>query len=241
MKKLLFIAMACYGLNASAQVRESKDFLYLYSDSVIYAGEIKFRPDFSGYYQFKVDSRNYPKGQVKFFNSRDGFFANTRKLGILNSDEFAERIIEGKINVFQERSFTRAYHGYHMGDRGSMQKANPIAVNMYYNKGYTDLKRLNYVNLKRDMADNPKAMDMLRAYKRKKNTTFMLYVAGAATFLTGAMLMMSEDKDPFSMSMANFTTGAVLAGAGLGIGAGGYLNSLSANRRLEVAVDNYNR
>ncbi|MET4080950.1 hypothetical protein ABIB40_000895 [Pedobacter sp. UYP30] len=36
MKKLLILVMACYDLNARSQMNESKDFLYLYSDSTVY-------------------------------------------------------------------------------------------------------------------------------------------------------------------------------------------------------------
>lgn len=243
MKKLLIIALACYGLSATAQTRESRNFLYLYSDSVIYARDIKFRPDFSGYLQLRVDSRNVPTGQVKFINSRDGFFANTRKMGILRTSEFAERIIEGKINVFQERSLTHApfvhdpYHSYdplYMHTRGTS-----IDVNMYYNKGYGDLKKLNFNNLKRDMADNPQSMDMLYAYRRSMNTTKMLYTAAGVSVLTGLITFLSDGKNAFSSS--NFTVGAGLTVAGLGMAAGGFLNSLSANRKLEDAVDIYNK
>lgn len=244
MKKLLIIALACYGLNAAAQKRESKNFLYLYSDSVIYARDIKFRPDFSGYLQLRVDSRNYPTAQVKFFNSREGFFANTRKMGILRRSEFAERIIEGRINVFQERSISSAafvHDPYHSYDAHYMHTSAPsINVNMYYNKGYEDMKKLNFHNLKHDMSDNPQSMDMLYAYRRSMNTTKMLYTAAGVSILAGLITFITDGKD-INSTTRSFAIGGGLALAGVGMAAGGYLNSISANNKLEDAVEIYNK
>jgi len=238
MKKLLIIAMACYGLSARAQMRESRNFLYLYSDSIIYAKDIKLRPDFSGNLRVRVDSRNVPIGQVKFLNNKDGFFANTRKMGIMRTEEFAERIIEGRINVFQERSLSYAPYVYdaHNGPETYYTPAPSINTNMYYNKGYADLKKLNYANLKRDMADNPQSMDMLAAYKRSMITSKSLYVVGGASILAGLFALGSGD-----YSSSNFTMGFGLAGLGFGLITGGYLKTFSAKQKLETAVDIYNR
>ncbi len=241
MKKLLIIAMACYGLSARAQMRESRNFLYLYSDSIIYAKDIKLRPDFSGNLRILVDSRSVPIGQVKFFNSRDGFFANTRKMGIMRTGEFAERIIEGRINVFQERPLSYppfAYDPYHVPETYYAPKQS-INTNMYYNIGYADLKKLNYANLKRDMANNPQSMDMLAAYKRSMNVSTSLYVAGAASIAGAFAVYMGEGKNAYST--ASFTIGIGLGALGLGLITGGYLKTHSAKQKLENAIDIYNK
>lgn len=232
--------MACYGFSARAQVRESRNFLYLYSDSVVYARDIKIRPDFSGNLRVRVDSRNVPIAQVKFLNNEVGFFANIRRMGILRRSEFAERIIEGRINVFQERSLSYApftHDGFHAYETNYV--APSINVNMYYNKGYTDLKKLSYVNLKNDMADNPKSMDMLYAYKRSKNKSALLYVAGAVSILAGGIVFSGEGKNAYSMR--KFYTGVGFAAVGVGLIGGGYFTSIAANGKLEAAVDLYNR
>lgn len=243
MKKLLIIAMACYGLSARAQMHESRDFLYLYSDSIIYANNIKFRPDFSGTPRVRVDSRNVPIGQVKFLNSRDGFFANTRKVGGIPTEEFAERVIEGRINVFQERSLSYApfiYNPNHAYETHYVPAPTAsINSNMYYNKGYADLKRLNYSNLKRDLADDPQSTDMLRAYRRSVNTTTSLYIAGAASMLAGVAILASDGKNAYSDS--NFIIGFSLSAIGAGLITGGYFKSFSSKQKLEAAIDTYNR
>jgi len=243
MKKLLIIAMACYGLSARAQLRESRDFLYLYSDSIIYANDIKFRPDFAGNLRVKVDSRNVPIAQVKFLNTKDGFFANTRKMGIMRTEEFAERIIAGKINVFQETSL--AYVPFIYNPHYAYESQYPVTPvtsinsNMYYNKGYSDLMKLNYTNLKRDLRDDPRSMDMLRAYRRSMNTSTLFYIAGAASLLTGVFVATSEGKNAFSDK--NFIIGSSIGGLGLGFITGGYLKTLSAKKKLENTIDVYNR
>ncbi|TKC58469.1 hypothetical protein FBD94_17740 [Pedobacter hiemivivus] len=243
MKKLFIIAMACYGFSARAQLRESKDFLYLYSDSIIYARDIKIRPDFSGNLRVRVDSRNVPIAQVKFLNSKDGFFANTRKIGIIRTAGFAERIIEGRINVFQDRTLSYTpfvYDAHHTNEMHYPSGAAPsVSANLYYNTGYADLKMLNYVNLKKDMADNPQSMDMLYAYRRSMNTTKFLYIAGAASILAAGLTSMGGGESAYSTS--RFTTGVSLGALGLGLIAGGYLKSVAAKGKLETAVDIYNR
>lgn len=241
MKKLFIVAMVCYGLSARAQLHESRDFLYLYSDSVIYARDIKLRPDFSGYLRLRADSKYVSAEQVKFFNNKDGFFANTRKLNLLGTTAFSERIVEGRINVFQERSYDPENYSAHLYHRRFRRSAEPaIDVSMYYNKGYNDLKKLNYRNLKYDMSDHQESMEMLHSYRKSMNTTKMLYVAAGASLIAG-FLNFATASDRKSLSSANFALSTTLMGIGLGFAAGGYLSHLSGNRKLENAVDIYNK
>jgi len=178
--------------------------------------------------------------QVKFFSNEDGFFANTRKLNPIGITEFSERILEGRINVFQERTYDPILYSPHMHGRRYRTRVEPINVSMYYNKGYDDLKKLNYRNLKNDMSDNPKSMDMLRSYRRSMNTTNLLYTAGAASLLAG-FLNLALPGNKTSISDTNFALSGALMGIGLGFVTGGYLNHISGNRKLENAVDIYNR
>jgi hypothetical protein len=243
MKKLLIIAMACYGLSARAQVRESRNFLYLYSDSTVHADDIKLRRDFSGILKVRVDSRSVPIGQIKFLSSNDGFFANTRKIENIGTGEFAERIIEGKVNVFQVRPLSNRssiYDIHHTHETHSMPAPSwSLNRNMYYNLGYADLKRWNYTNLNKDLADNPQSMDMLHAYKKSRKTTTLLYIAGAASFVGGVFVLGMEEKRAFSNT--NMTIGMSVAGLGAGLITGGYLKSVANQRKLEAAIDSYNR
>lgn len=82
MNKLMVIGMVCYGLSAGAQVRQNENFIYLYSDSVIYANRITLRPDHFNSLQLRADSRRIPLQQVKFFNNADGFFCEYQETNI---------------------------------------------------------------------------------------------------------------------------------------------------------------
>ena len=255
MKKFLIVVMACYGLNAGAQVRHSENFVYLYSDSVIYASNIRLRPDFFNSLQLRADSRRIPLEQVKFFNNENGFFANTRKLNFGRVTDFAERIVDGKINIFQLRSYDPLIDDRGYRERGRRREA--ISIEMYYNKGYADLKKVSYTNLKMEMAGNMQAMDLLEGYRRSINTSRTLYVAAGASlvgsFVSFLVTGKTKNDQLFSdngfgtqnsksnIKSANFTASFALLGVAAGLGIGGYTTSVSGLRRLEQAVDVYNR
>lgn len=247
MKKLLIGVLACYALTTRAQVHESKKFIYLYSDSVIYAKDIRLRPDFSGYLQLRADSRKVPTEQVKFFSNEDGFFANTRRLNFGSTTSFSERIIEGKINMFQQEDYyPHQYDHRYRRDRYMDRRTQAVDVKMYYNKDYADLKKANYHNLSADMADNPKAMDMLRNYRKSINTGKTMYIVAGAAIVSGLVSFLVAGSSNKGMSSGNgfgskFTPAFILLGAGAGLATGGYFIQASGNRHLENAVDAYNR
>ncbi|WP_316841249.1 hypothetical protein [Pedobacter gandavensis] len=245
MKKLLFSVMACYALTAQSQVQNSKNYLYLYSDSIIYADKIQLRPDFSGYWQLRVDSRRVPADQVKFFNNENGFFANTRKLTFMRDAEFSERIIEGKINVFQERSYDPYAYDWH--HRHENHSANPMAMSMYYNKGFGDLKKLKYRNLKNDLAGHPESMKFLNTYKKRSVISKIMYATAGAAIISGCAIFLKpevlEKRPGFGSQFkdTNVTPAYVLMGLGVGLVAGGYAVDVSKSRYMEQAIEAYNR
>lgn len=248
MKKLLILVMACYGLNArSQQLNESKDFLYFYSDSTFYAQRIRLQPDFSGRWSLRADSRRVPVSQVKFFNNQDGFFANTRKFNLLGETSFAERIIEGKLNLYREVVYDdvpleSGYYGFR--DYGWQAVNN----RMFINKGYADLKRVNYRNLNETMADNPKSLALLRRYQNTKIGGIAMYVAAGAAIIASGITLMSESKQVGTTfgsipkyADRNYTSSFILLGLGAGLGIGGYFVGESGKKNIARAIDNYNR
>ncbi|SDJ55575.1 hypothetical protein SAMN04487898_103244 [Pedobacter sp. ok626] len=246
MKKLLIIVMACYGLNARAQVHESRKFLYLYSDSIIYAADIKLRPDFLGAMQLRADSKRVKMEQVKFFNNEDGFFANTKRLKFGSSPSFSERIVEGRINVFQEITYDPFFYerGYGRRDRRYShrdRRLEAINLNMYYNKGYGDLKKVNYNNLKKDMTDHAASMDLLESYNKSLRTSRLLYTAAGASIVAGMITFLTNASANGKGGTASFASSFALLGLGTGFALGGYSVSLSGNRHLENAIDEYNK
>jgi len=248
MKKLLILVMACYGLNArSQQLNESRNFLYFYSDSTVYAQKIRLRPDFSGGWSLRADSRRVPVSQVKFFNNEDGFFANTRKLNLLGQASFAERIIEGKLNIYQEVVYDDTpidaeYYGFRDYRR------QVVNNRMFMNKGYNDLKKANYRNLNEAMADNPKSLALLRQYRNTKITGIAMYVAAGAAIIASGVTLMSEGKQVGTTfggmpkyADRSYTGSFVLLGLGAALSIGGYFVGESGKKNIERAVDNYNR
>lgn len=241
--------MACYGLSAGAQVRPSESFIYLFSDSVIHANRITLRPDPLNSLQLRADSRRIPLHQVKFINNEDGFFANTRKQTFVGDTQFAERIIEGKINLFQEISYTPYQYDY--GYRSSYRKHDAVNIHMYYNKGYEDLKKVSYKNLKADMSNNLQSLEFLKQYKKSLNTRNRLYAGAGLSFLASVLAITlntkkSKQSDSFTYAFGpskepNYTAGLVLLGLGAGLAGGGYAVHLSGTRHLESAIDAYNR
>lgn len=254
MKKLLLIVMASYGLTAGAQVRPSRNFIYLYSDSVIYAQSIRLRADFNNYLQLRADSRRVPIDQVKFFNNEDGFYANTRKLNFVGVTSFAERIVEGKINLFQEVAYDPYLYDY--GYRFRERRNETISLSMYYNKGNNDLKKVNYYNLKNDMSDQPESLQMLESYHKSIKSSTILYTAAGASVVAGLVAFLVTGTknhklperngfngkiDSFGPKHPNFVASFALLGLGSGFAIGGFYVSRTGRRHLENAVDTYNR
>ncbi len=242
------LVMACYGLNArSQQLNESRNFLYFYSDSTVYAQKIRLRPDLTGGWSLRADSRRIPVSQVKFFNNQDGFFANTRKLSLLGAASFAERIIEGKLNLYQEVIYDGVlmedeYYGF------SHYRQQAVHNRMFINKGYTDLKSVNYRNLNEAMADNPKSLALLGRYRNAKITGIAMYVAAGAAIIASGVTLMSEGKKVGTTfggmpkyADRNYTGSFVLLGLGAGLSLGGFLVGESGKKNIERAIDNYNR
>jgi hypothetical protein len=251
MKKLFMALLVSYAFNANAQLDLSKNFVYLYSDSVIYAGSIKLRPDNFGSWQLRVDSRKFPTDQVKFFNNQNGFFANTRRTRAMGATTFSERIIEGRINLFQESRYDPFIddpgYGYGYG-YGNVRPQN-VDIRMYYNKGMGDLQKVNYYNLSRDMADRPESMDLLRGYRKSMNTGNIMYAAAGASLVAGLVSFLVKGSDRQNRNhefgtgfkRTNFTTSFLLLGVGAGLAGGGALIQMSGSRKLEDAVQVYNR
>ncbi|WP_316748083.1 hypothetical protein [Pedobacter gandavensis] len=236
MKKLILTALVGYALAVPALAQDSKNFLYLFSDSIIYAQKVQLRPDFSGYWQFRADSRRVPISQVKFFNNEDGFFANTRRFSLAGESQFSERIVAGKINLFQERPYDpEAFHRpYHYGmERDRLQIA---ALSMYYNKGFGDLKRVRYRNLMKDMADHPQSMQFLKDYRKSSQLSKIISVTAGAAIIAGVATLLTG-----GYSESSFTNSSILMGGGIVLATGGYLIHLSGKKNIEKAITNYNK
>ncbi len=245
MKQLLIMVIACYALNSSAQMRQTDNFLYLFNDSVVYADRITLRPSIYGSLQIRADSRQIPISQVKFLNNHDGFFANTSKMSLILNTSFAERVIEGKVNLFQaipDQLFMRDRWNRHEYVSGTAP-----TLRMYYNKGNNDLKKVRYHTLMEDLSDNKQSIDLLKAYKKNMSTSKILYASAGVSLIASMVSFLtvgSNHKPSFGANFGkspNFTPSYILLGMVPGLALGGYLTQLSGQQKLESAIDNYNR
>ena len=246
MNKFFLVVLACYGLNAHAQVQEPGNFIYLYSDSVIHAKTIRIRPDIYNSLQIRADSKRIPVDKVKFFQTQDGFFANTKKLNHYAMSAFTERIIEGRINLYQQVS----YDPFLVDDGFRFRNRRPNSVvdsRMFYNKGYEDIRKVSYANLMRDMSDRPESMQLLAGYRKSMNTTKVLYISAGASVLAGLIyaVVVGSNTDRMlgtnGVKEASFAPSFALLGASAGLALGGYFAGESGKRHLEAAVDAYNK
>src|SRR5690606_38001739 len=245
----VFAVLTCLCLNSKAQIDESRNFVYLYSDSVIYAKNIRLRHNFFNSLQLRADSKPIPLQKIKFFNNDEGFFANSKGLDAFGKIRLSERIIAGKINLYQERPYSTF-------DSYRRREHNEVDVRMFYNKAYGNLKKVNYANLAVDMADNTESMDFLRSYRKNMNTSKALYIGAGASVVAALVTFFVERKEefnhqsdlPFPDRMDNikgkkgnlgFSVGLFGIGAGLAIG--GYSTHVSGLRKLESAIDTYNQ
>lgn len=250
MKALLtsIVAYAMCSSLAYAQPDESREFIYLYSDSIIYAKHIDLERNFTGSLYLWADSKRIHPEQVKFFNNNRGFFANVKDFDLVGRTHFSERIRQGKINLYEAKTID--WDSY--DDLGGYRQPAVVESKNYYNKGYGSLRKANYVNLSIDLADNPQSMAFLAKYRSTKRTQVAMYVAAGLSFISGFALMLSEGKEEswgpnnrqdFSSKNSSFSRlvpGLVLSGVGMGLAGGGYLMGPSRTRHLKQAVDAYN-
>ncbi|SFC34867.1 hypothetical protein SAMN05421747_10931 [Parapedobacter composti] len=123
---------------------------------------------------------------------------------------------------------------------------------MYFNKGYDDLKKVNYANLKLAMADNAESINLLKDYHKRKSKSKALYISAGASIgaaLVSFLITANRNHADFDLqhgfsrepAMPRFTASYILLGAGTGLAIGGYLVQFTGLRRLEAAIDHYNR
>lgn len=224
-----------------AQVDESKNFLYLFPDSVVYARNIYLDRDFRGLLYFRADGRRINPHQVKFFNSEEGYFANTSDLGLAGETSFSERIRKGKINIYEEPFIDwETRHSYY----GRYREPTVVYTKNYYNLDLGPLKKATYTNLKSDMANDPQSLNLLKRYGSVKKAEKRFYVAAGTSILAGMAAFYitgTQKQSPGNFSTPNFGPSFLLLGAGAAFGITGFTKTLKAPRYLKAAIDQYNR
>ncbi|MEN8156438.1 MAG: hypothetical protein ABFS10_05780 [Bacteroidota bacterium] len=224
------------------QVDETRNFIYLYSDSVVYGEIIEFKTPFLGASHILVDSRKYSTELIKFYRNETGFYANTKEVYISLTPYFTQRIRSGRLNLF-ESDIVKYTSGHFSSSTGHYTPGSSTRkIKNYYNKGYSNLKKANYKNLSLDLTDNPKSMLYLKKYKSATTGQTVLYLVGGAIAAGGlaTLIIKTNDADFGSESGPNITSNFVVTGIGAGMVGVGYYISLNKPKHLRNAITVYN-
>ncbi|MGE4288070.1 MAG: hypothetical protein AB7E36_05225 [Salinivirgaceae bacterium] len=229
------------------------NYLYLFTGTIISGKTVDLKQPFIGYPYLLIDEKKIDAHEVKFFSNDEGFFANTIRLQGLSTSFFARRVRKGHINLYERTTYnaTALSYGYAgtpgFGGHGTYGTVGGFGVGaslphtkFYYNKGFDDLKHLDFYNLRNDMADNPLALSALNHWNqtRKKGNAFLY----SSLLVTGVSFIAFTNKVTES---GNSRVTVELAGLSLGI-SGLIIKYLVWDRslnpqNLKKSIDMYNR
>ncbi len=234
----LLISYVTFGQTDSANIR----FVYLFTGEKIYSEVVEHRDQFMGSGYFLVGKEQYRADLVKFYKDASGFYANTKKLNVTGKSIFSKRIITGRVNLFeQEKMYTTPSYIDAAGtfNPGTSSKT----IKSYYNKGFGDLKKANYKNLKIDLADSPESMGYISKYRKYKNVQIILSVVGGALVATGItsyFIKSDVDRNAPNYKEPNTTPDMLIAVAGGGLIGCSYYLSFPKRDKLKKAIEAYN-
>lgn len=248
MKLFLFgIALIALPTLIFAQIDERKNFVYLYSDSVIYGNIIELKKPFLGASYIRLDSAKIPVEKVKFFQHEKGFFANTKDLSFTGTSQFSERISKGKLNLYEKETQSTNYSPGMYGGRSGI---STVTIKNYYNSGFGPLKKASYKNISADLQSSPESMVFMNKFKASSRAQGVLYAVGGAAIIGGvvslASHMKSESQSTFGKSGPDgdgpnlHAPSIALIGVGAGCFWASYFISLSKPKQLKRAIDAYN-
>ncbi len=212
------------------QVDESRNYLYLFSDSVIYGRIIQYKKQFVKPY-FLINSTKVKPDLVKFCKNETGFYANLKNLNTWSSPDFAQRIRKGKINLYESRVI--------------YTNGMPKKIYNYYNKGFGDLKKANYENLHIDLSDNPESEKYLDKYKSFRDGEVLSAIIGGVAVIAGFATLISKTQSGDDYGYGEQTepdvTGSIVTiGLGTACFTVTYILNLSKPKHLKSAIDVYN-
>ena len=227
-------------LFADSVEKTNRNFVYTFSDQIIKAHTIEFKEPFLGTSYLLIDSKKMDLNEVKFYRNYEGFFANTSYLSAFGTNSFSERIVAGRVNLYETFKVSSYPGNFNPSTGMYMNGGFSAKISNYYNKGFSDLKKANYRNLSVDLADDPLSMSHIEKCKSINNTEITIAVIGGTLILGGFVAFInSTDKDA---DTNNIPAGAITA-IGLGTAACwvSFFISLSKPKHLRQAIVTYNR
>lgn len=185
MKKLLFsltLLFVCQIAMQAQEIDDNKTYLYKYNGEVIYTNFIEYRTPLLKKSYLKYENNKINATEVKFYNTEGGFYVNLKGPG----RGFAERIIKGRINYFEQANQVTMTQPTAGGFGMSMTTTSTV-YSYFYNKKYEAPKRATYDNLIVDLADNPKSVLFLKKHKTVKSKRALWYVVGGIAMVAGIL------------------------------------------------------
>jgi len=250
MKKIvmLFMALICVSKTFSQKIDENKSFVYKVNGEVVYGRSIRYKTPLFKKKYLLVDDVKILSKEVKFYKSERGFFGSVQNVG----SGFAERIMKGKVNYFEQIGSSYAAPMPSAGGFGMTMGTRSSTVANFYNRGYESLKVANYDNLIADLKDNVKSVVYLEKYHNAKKKRNVAYVLGGIAMAAG--ILTSTKKTEETNRSYNSNTGRiedtaatevkplnlVIGLAGFGTIIGTYFSSRKKRGYLRKAIEVYN-
>jgi len=243
--------------------RSSNFICFFNSDTILEIKNIEFKHPFLGYSYFLADDKKITPSFVKFYKDETGFYANL--IDITNGFNSGFSICEsrGKINLFSKTEYgnsmmvggaspTGIYGPTFNGGFGYSYPAPMLPYTKYYYcKGFGDLTKVSYKNLKHDLADNASSLLFLEVYKKLEQQGRLINIAGYAIIgITSISLInhmnheLENTNETYSNQPPDYLAShslAFLGGMALIFTKHFYFDMHKKPEALKKAIDTYNK
>ena len=227
-------------LFADSVEKVNLNFVYTFTGQVIKGNNIELKYGQLAIPYLLVDSNNISLNEVKFYKTNEEFLANTNYINLLGNNSFSKRKIAGRINLYETFKL-RSSPGHFNSSTGSYS-SGMIIINSksYYNKGFNDLKRINYKNLSIDLVDNSTSTHYLNKYQTRNIAQWVLGIAGGVLTIGGLMVVMDNNGGNFDPADVPYEALSV-AGVGMVFCCLSLYFNISKFEYIKKAINTYNR
>jgi|694.fasta_scaffold06193_1 hypothetical protein len=233
MKNLVIGIFCLCSMLVNAQFTKPVNKIQLYSGDVITGENVIYNSPMIKQAVFMVDNDSYESSAVEYFQNNHGYFANLGRIHGFEKERYALRIKTGRINLFEEIEID-VYGGDDLKTEAPGNAQDPMLASgaeyQYYNKGDGKVMEANYRNLKVDLADNAKSVQLLKNFRNYRLLQCTMIGIGSGLI---AASVISQTGGPIK-----FTPFMAL---GFVVGGGSYLLEGPKSDALWLAGDAYNR
>ncbi|MGB0862447.1 MAG: hypothetical protein ACPG19_06205 [Saprospiraceae bacterium] len=217
-------------------------FVYLIGGKIIEGEQVTFRDPLLKRPYINVDDLEIRAKEVQFYQDEFGFHANVSSLlGPFNlKTSFAPRIKAGKINLYELIRINHNPSSYDGTTGAWIPGSRTESTYHFYNKGFGNLKKATYSNLKTDLSNNPLALAELNKYKQKLLVTGGLYTGAGLLAIFSVISFINANNMPIpSKGISNTTVGLGIGTAVLSLA--GYFTNKSKHKHLRNSITVYNQ